>query len=62
MFKSADGGASWIGVNSGLPVGCFGMVEIDPQNAGTVYAVSTQGVFKTTDRGTSPDFSSHVPG
>jgi photosystem II stability/assembly factor-like uncharacterized protein len=59
IFKTVDGAASWHAVNTGLPTSpadtiegtCFGLIEIDPQNSGTVYAASQYGVFKTTDGG-----------
>ena len=54
VFKTADGGATWTAVNSGLLApDCFAVMEIDPQNPDTVYTASKQGVFKTTDGGHS---------
>ena len=41
VFKSTDGGASFNLSNSGLQaVGFYGALTVDPQNSGTVYAVS----------------------
>jgi photosystem II stability/assembly factor-like uncharacterized protein len=54
VFKTADGGASWTAVNSGLSVpGCVGLLVIDPRNASTVYAGASCGIYKTTDAGAS---------
>ena len=55
IFKTADGGASWRPVNSGLGgIACDvgpGILAVDPQNSGTVYAVSGSQILKTTDGG-----------
>ena len=52
LFKTADAGASWSAVNSGLPSSALGMA-IDPHNSGTVYALASCGIYKTRDGGAS---------
>src|SRR5262249_45765021 len=57
LFKSSDGGASWIAVNSGLPRrGSVSLVAVDPQDAATVYlglswGGASNGLFKSVDGG-----------
>jgi photosystem II stability/assembly factor-like uncharacterized protein len=65
IFKSTDGGASWNESDSGLPGCCVGLLAIDPQNTGTLYALNgpsppfyfgpstTPGLFRSTDAGAS---------
>ena len=63
LFKSTDGGASWIALGSGFPAGNIGnanqfatqtqsisVIIVDPAN-GTIYLASTRGVFTSTDGG-----------
>lgn len=63
LFKSTDGGASWIWLGTGFPAGNTGnatqfqnqtinviLVDPDPAN-GTVYLASSKGVFTSTDGG-----------
>src|SRR5262249_23693295 len=63
LFTSTNGGTSWNAAPSGLPF-VFGFVSlaIDPQNPSTIYVTmqgffpgdpNTQGIYKSTDRGTS---------
>ncbi|HEY2387397.1 MAG TPA: hypothetical protein VGK30_10575 [Candidatus Binatia bacterium] len=48
--KSADGGATWAVMNSGLPIPFIMSVAPDPQHEGTVYAsLAFHGVFKSLD-------------
>jgi len=47
IFKSTDGGTSWISINSMFFVGSL---AIDPQNSDTLYA-GGYGVFKSVDGG-----------
>lgn len=61
LFKSVDGGSSWIALGSGFPAGNAGnatqflnqtinVIIVDPVN-GTLYLGSTSGVFWSTDGG-----------
>jgi hypothetical protein len=61
LFKSTDGGASWIAMGSGFPVWNTGnanqfvnqninVILVDPANA-VIYVGSTTGVFTSTDGG-----------
>jgi photosystem II stability/assembly factor-like uncharacterized protein len=61
LVKTTDGGTNWSQANSNLGL-CGSALAVDPQNTGTVFApgyapagggVSSCGVFKTTDGGTS---------
>jgi photosystem II stability/assembly factor-like uncharacterized protein len=62
LYKSTDGGASWILLGSGFPSGNVGtsanfanssinVVIVDPTNSNVVYVASTNGVFVSTDGG-----------
>lgn len=59
MFKSTDGGASWSGIMTGLPLDYFygyggwtaDSIAVDPVNEGTVYIGKPQGIFKTANGG-----------
>ena len=67
VFKSTDGGVSWVAINTGLPVGKHVLaLAINPQSPTTVYASLSQkpdrlswplptstgdGVYKTTNGG-----------
>lgn len=62
LFKSIDGGASWISVGSGFPAGNTGnatrfnndsinAIIVDPANSATLYLASTSGVYRSTDSG-----------
>ena len=53
LFKSADWGASWSAVNSGLPDGGVTFVAIDPQDATVLYATTGRGVFRSKNGGSS---------
>jgi len=56
VYRSQDGGASWVRATRGLPIG-FSPVEelfdlaVDPSRPQVVYAATTRGVWKTTDGG-----------
>ncbi len=54
VFKSTDGGGTWVHANAGfpgLPLSA-GPIAIDPVTPSTLYAVtSTGGVYKSTDSG-----------
>lgn len=62
LFRSADGGASWIRLGSGYPAGNTGnafqfvnqwinVIIVDPANSNTLYLASTSGSFRSTDGG-----------
>src|SRR5262249_54331790 len=51
VFKSSDGGGIWKPSSSGLGGAQVRAVALDPQNPGTVYAVTSLGLVKTTDGG-----------
>ncbi len=47
IFRSDDGGASWIESNNGLTVNYVATIAIDPQNPTRLYAgTDGRGVFK----------------
>ena len=62
LFKSADGGASWIRLGSGYPAGNTGnaiqfvnqwinVIIVDPANSSVLYLASTGGCFRSIDGG-----------
>ena len=62
LFKSVDGGASWVNLGSRYPAGNTGnasqfltqsinAVVVDPANSSTVYLASDTGVFRSLDGG-----------
>jgi hypothetical protein len=62
LFKSTDGGYSWIRLGSGYPFGNSGnaddfknqninVVKVDPASPTTLYLASNSGVFRSTDGG-----------
>jgi Abnormal spindle-like microcephaly-assoc'd, ASPM-SPD-2-Hydin len=62
LFKSKDGGASWVAVGSGFPAGNSGnanqfvnqtinVIIVDPASSSVVYLASTRGVFTSSDGG-----------
>jgi hypothetical protein len=62
LFKSTDGGASWIRLGSGYPSGNTGnaiqfvnqwinVIIVDPVNSNSVYLSSTSGCFRSIDGG-----------
>lgn len=61
VFKSIDGGATWVGANSGIPSFPFPSVSalaVDPQTPRTVYAAMAPqygigGLWKSIDGGTN---------
>jgi len=54
VFKSTDGGGSWVAVNSGMPRLAAGDMVIDPRAPTTIYVgTERSGAFKSTDGGGS---------
>ena len=53
LFKSTDGGASWIDVSGNLPDAPLNSIVIDPENPSDVYVATDVGVFVATDGGVS---------
>jgi Abnormal spindle-like microcephaly-assoc'd, ASPM-SPD-2-Hydin len=62
LFRSTDGGASWVQMGSGYPAGNTGNVSqfvgqwinviiVDPSNSNIIYLGSTNGVFRSVDGG-----------
>jgi Abnormal spindle-like microcephaly-assoc'd, ASPM-SPD-2-Hydin len=64
LFKSTDGGASWIALGSGYPAGNTGnagqfannnawinVIIVDPANSSVLYLASSNGVFTSSDAG-----------
>jgi hypothetical protein len=62
LFKSTDGGASWIALGSGFPAGSTGdagkfvnqtinVIIVDPATSSVLYLASTSGVFTSSDAG-----------
>ena len=53
VFKSIDGGISWIGADTGITTNSISKLAIDTTNTSTLYAVAYDGMFKSTDAGDS---------
>ena len=60
IYRSEDGGKTWIRLKKGLPTGNMGKIglAVSPQNPDVVYAaieldIRTGGVFKSSNRGAS---------
>ncbi|WP_423458288.1 IPTL-CTERM sorting domain-containing protein [Ottowia sp. VDI28] len=51
LFKSADGGDSWIEANNGLANSNTLSLAIDPVTPSTLYAGTSDGVFRSIDEG-----------
>jgi photosystem II stability/assembly factor-like uncharacterized protein len=49
VAKSADGGQTWMGANTGITSGYVPSVVIDPITPSTIYAVASGGIFKSTN-------------
>ena len=47
LYKSTNGGTSWIVINRGSAMTNINSLTIDPTNSQTIYAGTVQGVFKT---------------
>ena len=73
LFKSTDGGASWIVLGSGYPAGNNGtasqfakqnifVVLVDPANSNVLYLGSSNGVFTSPDGGRNWKAASGISG
>ena len=62
LFKSTDGGASWVRLGAGYPSGNIGnaiqfanqainVIIVDPADSNVVYLATVSGVFRSTDAG-----------
>ena len=49
-YKSTDGGGAWSRTDLGLPGG-VSSVRVDPRNPSNIYAVSSNRVYKSSDKG-----------
>ena len=49
LFKSLDGGLTWVASNSGLPDATVSHLVIDPIHPDVLYATTWLGVFRSTD-------------
>ena len=50
LFRSTDGGASWV-ASPGIPFAFLNGVAIDPDSPSLVFAVTSQGLYRTADSG-----------
>lgn len=73
LFKSIDGGASWVALGSGFPAGNTGnatrfvnrainVIIVDPANSNLVYLASVDGVFTSFDGGQNWSAASGISG
>ncbi len=49
VYRSTNGGATWIDITANLPPAPANSLAVDPQNANTVYVATDQGVYFTTE-------------
>jgi len=62
VFRSDDGGASWVDRTPGLPALPMNAVEVDPTNADRVWVAADLGVYQSLNGGgTWADFASSLP-
>jgi len=62
VFRSDNGGTSWIDRTAGLPGLPMNAIEVDPGNASRAWVAADLGVYQTTDAGaTWTDFSNALP-
>ena len=50
VFRSKDGGESWLALNQGLPNRQVFSLLLDPRQAGNLYLGTDEGVFHSTDQ------------
>ena len=56
IYKTDDGGKNWASVSDGLfldpgALNCIARIIIDPKHPKTLYAATSQGIYKTTNAG-----------
>jgi hypothetical protein len=62
IFRSTNGGTSWLNISNNLPNIPTSAFLIDPLNSTTFYAGTDLGVFRSTDSGTTwSSFNSNLP-
>jgi hypothetical protein len=62
VFRSDNGGSSWIDRTPGLPGLPINAIEVDPGNANRVWVAADLGVYQSTDAGANwTDFSNGLP-
>jgi hypothetical protein len=62
VFRSDDGGSSWIDRTPGLTGLPINAMEVDPGNANRVWVAADLGVYQSTDAGANwTDFSNGLP-
>jgi hypothetical protein len=53
VYRSDDGGGTWVDHSAGLPDLAITSVELDPQNANRAWVSASLGVYQTVDGGAS---------
>jgi photosystem II stability/assembly factor-like uncharacterized protein len=62
VFRSTDGGRTWLDRSSTLPELAVNALVVDPKNSKVLYAATDRGVQRTRDSGVSwSDFSNGLP-
>lgn len=62
VFRSDDGGATWIDQSAGLPGLPINAIEVDSSNSNRIWVAADLGVYQSFDAGaTWADFSSSLP-
>ncbi|WP_420237408.1 choice-of-anchor D domain-containing protein [Telmatobacter bradus] len=49
LYRSTNGGTTWTSIVANLPISPANAVVVDPQDAGTVYVATDEGVYYTSD-------------
>jgi hypothetical protein len=62
VFRSDNGGSSWLDLTTGLPGLPINAIEVDPENANRIWVAADLGVYQSLDGGSSwTDFSNGLP-
>ena len=62
VFRSDNGGSSWLDLTTGLPGLPINAIEVDPENANRIWVAADLGVYQSLDGGNSwTDFSNGLP-